>query len=187
MGNVGPVSLLGQYVDVDNTLDSYNLKADVSVDMIKAGVEYSETDADANSNEYQTLKAYVSAKAGIVSGTLTYASTGDNGAGSLHAVANNAGAIETPAEYLLWQLGSYNKVDLDLFAIDATVALTDKISLRAAYADAEYGATDIEASETLGQIGYKVSKNLNTYFRYSVMEDNNVDTNRGRIEVKYTF
>ncbi|MGA1932171.1 major outer membrane protein [Arcobacter sp. YIC-464] len=185
MGNVGPVSLLGQYVDVDNTMKVYNVKADASLGMVKTGVEYSEKELDtgaATDDERSTFKAYVAGNVGIVSASLAYAATGDNGSGSIDEAA------ETPAEFLLWQMGSAGVSDLSAFAVDATVTLTDKISVRAAYADGEHGTADTDISETLGQINYKVAKNLNTYIRYSELEEQGAqDKQRGRIEVKYTF
>jgi len=43
-------------------------------------------------------------------------------------------------------------------------------------------------NEILGQVSYKMSKNLNTYFRYSELDMNTAnDATRGRIEVKYSF
>jgi hypothetical protein len=179
MGTVGPVSLLGQYVDVDEVTAAYNLKADASVGPAMVGVEYSENDNDANSNELSTAKAYASAKLGMVSAKLAYAKTGDNGSGSLDTAA------ETPAELLLWQLGTAGQADMDMILVDGSIAVTPAISLRAAYADAEIGNTDV--AETLGQISYKMSKNLNTYVRYSNYDNGTSDVQRGRLEVKYTF
>lgn len=191
MGNVGPVSLLGQYVDVDDVLKSYNLKADATIEMIKAGLEYSETEMEtgANKDDRSTFKAYITGNIGIVTATAAYVSTGDNGSGSIHANATNSNdeAIETPSEFLLWQMGSAAVAELDAFALDATVKVTDKLSLRAAYADGEHGAADEDITETLGQISYKISNNLNTYVRYSEYEIGNTESTRGRVEVKYTF
>ena len=184
MGNVGPVSLLGQYVDVADTMKVYNVKADASLGMVKTGVEYSEKELDtgaATDDDRSTFKAYVAGNVGIVSASLAYAATGDNGSGTIDEAA------ETPAEFLLWQMGSAGVSELSAFAVDATVTLTDKISVRAAYADGEHGAADTDINETLGQINYKVAKNLNTYIRYSELENGIVESNRGRIEVKYSF
>jgi len=190
MGTLGPVSLLGQYVDIDQVATGYNLKADASVGPAMVGVEYSEVEHDtkltgyvaATKDDRSTLKAYASAKVGIVSGKFTYAKTGDNGSGQLDA------STETPSEYLLWQLGTSGMADMDLYAIDASVAVTPTISLRAAYADAEVG--NVDHSELLGQVSYKMSKNLNTYVRASSY-DNGVaatdDSERVRLEVQYTF
>ncbi|MAD41492.1 MAG: hypothetical protein CL623_03770 [Arcobacter sp.] len=205
MGNVGPVSVLAQYASVLDTMDSYNIKADANFDMVKAGVEFTASDLDENakntintvngttygSDDRSTLKAYVSGNVGIVSASLTYAKTGDNGSGSIDSQLTQEG-LETPAEYLLWNLGTSNNADMDLYAIDASVAITPKLSLRAAYAAGEIGnlaGNDVE--EVLGQISYKVSKNLNTYVRYAEFDtsstsDNN-DGQRGRVEIKYTF
>ena len=191
MGTVGPVSLLAQYVDLKDTANSYNLKADVKAGPVMVGAEYSETDMDANNDELTTLKAYVSGKMDIVSAKLTYAATGNNGSGSLHTAGDSsyANTAEVPAEFLLWQVGSAQKDDLNLWAADVSVAVTPAITLRAAYADGEYkvGTVDTDITETLGQISYKVSKNLSTYVRYSVKEDGAVDTNRGRVEARYSF
>jgi hypothetical protein len=192
-GKAGPVSLSAQYIDLADIADSYTVKADVTVDMVTAGVEYSETDEEGNSDENDTLKLYVSAKMDALSGKLTLASTGDDGSGSIHAQKTYAAAVEAGAEFLLWQIGSATKADLDLVAIDLGYAINSQLSLRAAYADGDYLASSVrtDITETLGQVNYKFAKNLNSYFRISQLETEDATTNtdktRGRIEVKYTF
>ncbi len=191
MGNLGPVSLLAQFTDVEDVLEAYNLKADASVEMIRLGAEYTslELDSGANNDERTTTKAYIAAKAGIVNATASYAKTGDNGSGSIDNQTQTE--TETPAEYLLWNLGTASNADMDLYAIDASVALTDKISLRAAYAAGEIGnGSNNDVYEALGQVSYKVSKNLNTYVRYAEFDNSaTADTadQRVRVEAKYTF
>merc|ERR1711879_681099 len=142
MGSVGPVSLLGQYADVEDIGDAYNLKADANIGPVTAGLEYTEFEADkalglgTASDDRSTFKAYVSGKMDIVSAKLTYAKTGDNGSGSIDNQLLKD-STETPAEFLLWNLHTAQQKKMDLFAIDASVAVTDKISLRAAYAAGE--------------------------------------------------
>lgn len=192
MGSVGPVSLLGQYADVDDIGDAYNLKADATFGPVTAGLEYAETDLDGNSDDLETFKAYVSGSIDIVSAKLSYAKTGDQGSGSLEANTDGyAAAAEAASESLLWQLGSATKAELDVWAIDASVAVTDAITLRAAYADGDYvDGTKEDVTEVLGQVSYKMSSNLNTYVRYSVLDDDHDGTGsqeRGRIEVRYSF
>lgn len=196
MGNVGPVSLLGQYATVTDILDAYNVKADASVGPAKLGVEYTESELDskvantlgltATKDDRSTLKAYASAKMGIFSAKLVYAETGKNGSGSIdnQTTANT----ETPSELLLWNIGTANRADADMILVDASAAVTSKISLRAAHLTGEQGnGANNEIKETLGQISYKVAKNLNTYIRYSDVEDQGTDYTRGRVEVKYSF
>lgn len=193
MGTVGPVSLLGQYADVNDTLDAYNLKADASIEMVKVGAEYTEVELDAASAlEFSTAKAYASAKVGIVSGKVSYAKTGDDGSGSMDSFAGSSAtsgfSTETPSEFLLWNVGTAGRADFDMVAVDASVAITPKISLRAAYVAGEQGnGTNNDVTEALGQISYKVSKNLNTYIRYADVEDQGSDYTRGRVEARYTF
>ena len=180
MGSAGPVSLSAQYVDANEVADSYNIKADTKVGPAKVGVEYSETDFDANNNEQSTFTAYASGSAGPVSAKLTYAKTGDQGSGSILQEA------EAASEFLLWQLGSANKADFDVVALDATYKVSDKVALRVAFADGEEGSTD--NTEILGQISYKMSKNLTTYVRYSELEIGNADAQtRARVEARYSF
>jgi hypothetical protein len=189
MGTLGPVSLLAQYADVSDTLDTYNLKADASIEMVKVGAEYTETGVDGSSNDYATTKAYVGAKVGIVSATLSYAKTADQGSGSLHSVAGGAAAgLETPAEALLWNIGTSGRADYDAFTIDASVAVTPAISLRAAYLDGEQGTgANTDVKEALGQISYQVAKNLSTYVRFADVEDQGNEYTRGRVEARYSF
>ncbi|WP_122893566.1 porin [Arcobacter peruensis] len=188
MGTVGPVSLLGQYADVADTLNTYNLKADVAFQMVKVGAEYTESDVDGSSAELSTAKAYVSGKVGIVSAKLSYAKTGSQGSGSLHSVAGGAAAgLETPAEALLWNIGTSARAGYEAYTIDASVAVTPKISLRAAYSAGEQGPTDLDVTEALGQISYKVAKNLTTYVRFADVEDQGDEYTRGRVEARYSF
>jgi len=198
MGSVGPVSLLGQYADVEDIGDAYNLKADANIGPVTAGLEYTEFEADkalglgTASDDRSTFKAYVSGKMDIVSAKLTYAKTGDNGSGSIDNQLLKD-STETPAEFLLWNLHTAQQKKMDLFAIDASVAVTDKISLRAAYAAGEIDdgtAAGNDVEEILGQISYKMSSNLTTYVRYAeydMSSVNDTDMQRGRIEVKYSF
>jgi len=197
MGSIDAISYSAQYADLDKVGDAFNIKADVNLGAVSIGAEYTEKDYDnefvdafiapavnTENLEFSTFKAYASTKIENLSLKGTYATTGDDGSGSIDE------GVETPAEFLLWQLGSAGKADMDVFAIDASYPLTDKISLRAAYADGDYDndgtATDI--TETLGQVTYKMSKNLTTYVRYSEYEVGNAkEVSRGRLEVAYKF
>jgi hypothetical protein len=183
MGTFGPVSLGAQYADVIDYGTTYNVTADASIAMVKVGAEYTESERDANSSDdYSTTKAYISGNVGIVSAKLSYAKTGDQGSGSV------AQELEAASEALLWNVGTSARADYDAFTIDASVAVTPAISLRAAYSAGEQGTgTNTDVKETLGQISYKVAKNLNTYVRYADVEDQGVEYTRGRIEATYSF
>ena len=183
-GKAGPVSLSAQYADLPDVMDAYNLKADAKVGPVMVGVEYTEKDEDAVANDdSDTLKVYASGKFDALSAKVIYVSTGDTGSGSIDEGA------ETASEYLLWQLQSEDYNDLAVFGVDATYAINSKLSLRAAYTGGDYknGTVTTDISETLGQINYKVAKNLNTYFRLSQLENDisgaEVETTFGRIEV----
>ncbi len=194
MGSVGPVSLFGQYVNVQDALDAYNLKADAKVGPVMLGLEWADLELDdelasTNQDDRSTFKAYVSGSMDIVSAKLTYAQTGDNGSGSIdNQFQTNT---ETASEFLLWNLGTATNPDMDVWALDVSVAVTDKISLRAAYADGEIGdASGNDVEEILGQVSYKMSSNLDTYIRYSQFDNSgtsDVDTERARVEVRYSF
>lgn len=184
MGSVGPVSLVAQYADLPDLLNTYNLKADAKLGVVKTGIEFTskELESGTNKDDRETLKAYVSAKAGIFSGKLTYAKTGDNGSGSIDE------KVTTPAEFILWNVSTAKRADFDVIAIDLSAKVADKVTLRVAHAAGEQGnGSNNDVKETLGQISYKVAKNLKTYFRYATVEDGTSEYNRGRIEVKYTF
>lgn len=183
MGTVGPVSLSAQVVDAEEFVSAYNIKADVKAGPAMVGLEYADSDFDADaagSDEKSTLKAYISGTAGPVSAKLTYAKTGEDGSGSVDQ------EVEAASEYLLWQMGTAGNADLDLIALDASYKVTDKVSLRVAFADGE--AVNTDHTEVLGQVSYKMSKNLNTYVRYSSYDVGTAESvTRGRVEVKYSF
>ncbi len=177
-GSVGPVALDAQYVTATDYASHFNVAASASVGPVAVSLGYAKTDEDANDDDLSTLKASISGSAGIVSAKASYVQTGDNGQGSLH------GGSGAGTEFELWQFNSAN-AEMSGFAIDASVAATDKVSVRLAYAAGEYGTADV--SELVGQVSYKVSSNLNTYLRVNELDTAGTKTNLGRIEVKYSF
>ncbi len=183
---VGPVSLSAQFSDIADISNAYNLKADATVAMITSGIEYSKRSEDGNSNKDSTLKLYASTKLDAISGKLTYAATGKNGSGSLDS------GVEAGSEFILFQAYSAGKADFSAIALDLGYAIDSQLSLRAAYADGDYkvGTVKTDLTETLGQVNYKIAKNLNSFFRlsnYETKAGTKSEKTRGRVEVKYTF
>jgi len=181
MGNVGPVSLLGQYATLPDVMDAYNVKADAKIGMVNVGAEYTSKDLEGSSLEYSTAKLSAAAKMDALSASLLYVETGKNGSGSIDETNDAA------AETILWYSGSGKKADLSAFKIDASYALNSKTSLRAAYLGGDYGTASTDLKETVVQVSYKAASNLNTYLRLGQFEDGATEQDAGRVEVKYTF
>ena len=185
---LGSVVLSTQYADVVDLLSVFTVKADATVGPVKVGVEHISKDKDNTANnDFATTKAYISGSVDALSAKLTYVTTGKNGSGSFDD-------DEADSEYTLWNAASGGKADLSAAVVDLSYAISDKVSVRVAYLDGDYVASSVkrDISETLGQISYKMSSNLNTYFRIAQYEEDlatgsDTEKTRGRIEVKYSF
>ena len=177
-GTAGPISLSAQYADVADFASAFNVKADTKAGPVSMSLEYTEKDLDANNTENSTLKASASAKVGIVSGSLAFAKTGKDGAGAIQ------GANDAASEMALWQLGTATAGlnDTEFIKVNASVAITNSVSLSAGYMDAD------TQKETIGSISYKMAKNLSGVVIYSEHDTGAADTvDRVRVQAKYSF
>jgi hypothetical protein len=188
-GKVGPLSLAAQFADVADTATTLNATIGAKVGMVNLFAEHTKTNWDdaetAGLDDASLLKLQASAKIDALSIKGTFLKTGDDNSAT-NSSSLDSGS-EAKSEYLLWLFNTTSKADLNAYTVDATYSLNDKVSFRAGFADGEYTTANTEITEKLGQINYKVAKNLNTYFRLSELEDGTTDKTMGRIEVKYTF
>ncbi|WP_072679833.1 porin [Arcobacter sp. LA11] len=182
MGSFGPVKAEGWYMDADDTLDSYFLKASGKIGPVNAYVQYQETDLDGVSGEdIELLKAGVSAKMGMFNAAFAYAKTGDDGSGILNAVSTNSA--------IGYSVSLHKADNSDAIFVDLGAQVSDKLHVGLNYdkvSDDDADEAD-DHEEAFIQLTYKHAKNLSAYIRYADGEDAELDYNRGRLQVEYKF
>ena len=186
-----PVTLDAWYLDLSDTFDTYTVgaKSDLDLSGVKLGLDarYASLDADELDTDNNIAKFVVTAKAGIVNAKVAYAMTDEEG---------GVTGLDSDAITVLkgWNLNTLAKADADYWQAVAGVDILSNLNLSANYGNLQYvsGTSDMEEEEVYGQLTYKMSKNLNTYLRYGNFQEKvdsvkDVDQNRGRIQVAYTF
>ena len=207
-GDLDFVKLEAWYLGLQNTLDSYALAATSKLDLAenaKLGLEARYVDLELDKAVYGTNKKgaensmfrfAVDGKFGIVNARLAYTKTGKNG--GLTATDNDAKNTS-----LGWAITSNGKADANYYQAALGVDILDNLNFTLHYGQLK--SKDVTTTlianldnrkekEVYGQLTYKMSKNLNTYVRYGNYERKtlstgvkDVDQNRGRIQVAYTF
>jgi hypothetical protein len=197
LGAMGPVSFDAWYANVSDTLDAVSVGVKAKIEMITIDARYSELDMeDAYTNvvgagaydSKSTLgKIVASAAFGPVSVVAGYGVSGEDNGKLLNRIAidrDNDSAVD----FKVWQASLGQLSDADAYLIGAGFKATDAISIDAKYLVVNFGAADTDATETLVGATYKMSKNFSTHARYSVYAvDGSEDSNKGRLELKYTF
>lgn len=205
LADLSPVKLEAWYLDMADIFDTYTLVASADFALSsdsKVGVEaryvsltLDDTIARAagvdKDNEMYRLQ--VTGNVGIVNAKVGYTATGkDGGLTALDQDAQNA--------TLGWGLTSNGIADADHWQGVLGVNILDNLNLSANYGKLK-GRSDVtinnsdrdyKAEELYGQLTYKMSKNLNTYLRYGTLEEKiagqkDLDQDRGRLQVEYTF
>jgi Campylobacter major outer membrane protein len=205
----GPVTVDAWFLNLQDTFSTYTLggKSEFKVGATTLGLDarYAALQLDDryfgnttlgsdNEDLHKIIKLAVTAKAGIVSGKVAYAATGNDG---------GITALDSDATTALkgWSLHTLNKTDAEYLQLVAAVDILSNLNLSANYGNLQSGAEDasgVEEEELYAQLTYKMSKNLSTYVRFGtytseatakntgLVTENNDDT-RGRLQVAYTF
>ena len=196
IANVGPVTLNGWYLDMEDIFDTYTLgaKASFDLDAVKLGadVSYTSLDRDDVATDNNAIKVILTAKAGIVDGKYVYVGTDKEG--GITAVDRDAAT-----SFITWNIWTNNKTDADLHHLSVGVQALDTVHVSANFTTMDYNsgaigsAADDSQEELYAQVVYNMSKNLSTYVRFGTYEEetNNVKTTeqdyRGRLQVQYSF
>lgn len=200
-GDLDFVKLEAWYLGAQDTLNSYTLAATSNIDLAenaKIGLEarYVNLKLDSELNPVLTsderknsmFRFAVDGKFSIVNARLAYTKTGKHG-------GVTATDVDAKNASLGWALNSLEQ-DANYYQAALGADILDNLNFTVHYGnlktDYNNSAVETKANEVYGQLTYKMSKNLSTYLRYGTYEskDNGVkdiDENRGRIQVAYTF
>ena len=192
IGSMGPVSAQVWYVTIQDVVDGqFFVQADGKFAMVNVTGQFINTKIDDrlvpaaatdDSGNYYALK--VGADFAPVTVNVGYTKNDDKQ--GHYSVAGADSAVIHPG----WRLGYEidNVADAESYFADVT-ATFGKYSVMVAYANAEVPGKDYD--EIQAKVGYQVSKNLNTYVRYSTMDIDNgttsIDSDYLRFEANYSF
>lgn len=159
-----------------------------------AGVNFDarhSTKTEATKKDSGLTKLVASTKVGPVSLVAGYAVTPKDNVNVTIDTDNDA-----KVGFRLWQASTEKLNDSKAYLVGASMDLMDNVNLDVKYvkADATKSTTeDVEVTELLIGATYKMSKNFGVHARYSMMDTKysarTVDekSNKGRLELKYTF
>lgn len=138
----------------------------------------------------------VNGKVGIVNAKVVYVNTDKKG-GLIALDQDSKNAT------LGWAITSNGVANADYWQAALGADILDNLNFTVNYGNLKakdtnranaLAITDVKAQEVYGQLTYKMSKNLSTYLRYGTYEQKvestgakEIDQNRGRIQVAYTF
>lgn len=172
------------YLDVQDTGDTYFLAANTSFDLggVKLGLDgkYTSLDLDSDNKDYGNWELGVTAKMGMFNAGIAYAENLDDGDAIFNSVAKN-GQIGYSVNL------NNSGGDAEMLMVDLGMQVTPELHVGLNYDEVDAVADADDHEEAFVQVTYKMSKNLMTYVRFADGEENNVDYNRGRLQVQYSF
>ena len=133
-------------------------------------------------SDSKLTKLVASTKVGPVSVVAGYAVTPAGNVNSTIDTDNDA-----KSGFRLWQASIENLADTKAYLVGAGMDVMPNVNIDVKYVNAEVGSSTT-VTEALYGATYKMSKNFGVHARYSVMtKTNTADSNKGRLELKYTF
>ncbi len=195
MGNLGPVSLDGWYLDRQDVYDTYTVgaKANFEVDEFKfaIGARHTALEEENSKTDNSLTKIEAGMKFGIFGMNLGYGWTDEEG--GLAAEDNDA-----LTGFQGWILDLNKVADASLLKISADAQVLPSLNISLNYNELEKDATDTKDTELYLQATYQMSKNFGGYIRFGKAEfekdyvshsgktkDN--DGTIGRLQVQYSF
>ncbi|WP_418186330.1 major outer membrane protein [Aliarcobacter lanthieri] len=205
-GDLDFVKLEAWYAGMQDTFNSYTLAATGDVELAenaKLGLEarYVTLTLDdkvvGNGEDKNAMfRVGVNGKVGIVNAKVVYVNTDKKG-GLIALDQDSKNAT------LGWAITSNGVANADYWQAALGADILDNLNFTVNYGNLKakdtnranaLAITNVKAQEVYGQLTYKMSKNLSTYLRYGTYEQKvestgakQIDQNRGRIQVAYTF
>ncbi|PWE20959.1 hypothetical protein DF188_07205 [Aliarcobacter skirrowii] len=198
-GDLDFVKLEAWYLGVQDTLNSYTLAATGNIELApeaKLGLEAryvnlkldNDTGITGDDRKNDMFRLAVNGKVSIVNARVAYTQTGKHG-------GQTATDQDAKNASLGWAINSFVE-DASYWQAALGADILDNLNFTVHYGNlkSDKNAGDTKEEEVYGQLTYKMSKNLSTYVRYGNYTeetrstgDKNIDQNRGRIQVAYTF
>ncbi|WP_428026301.1 major outer membrane protein [Arcobacter sp.] len=196
MGNVGPVSLDGWYLRLDEKNDNtddgakaYTLGVSGKVNVVSFYARYSALNSDINGIDTGKLfKLGAKAKIGIVGFGVDYGMTNDvNGTAT---GVNITGDSDADVGFQGWGVDLANRDDAQMYKLNVNVDVTSNINLSVNYNDLSVdSAANSDENEWVFQATHKVAKNFSYYVRLGQVDKDSLTDkgSRGRLNIVYSF
>ncbi len=100
---------------------------------------------------------------------------------------------DAQTDFRCWQASAGALSDASAILVGAAMDIAPNLNLDAKYLTVDYGTGSQAATESLATLTYKMSKNFSVTGRYSMYEvkgttgATSLDSDMGRLELKYTF
>ena len=186
MAKFAGVNLEAWYLDVADAADSYFLGANYSFNAgdVKIGLDGKYTAADLDNDspdaDLGNWEVGITAKMGMFNAGVAYAESEKDGDAIFNSVAKNG--------QIGYSVNLNNGVESDMIMVDLGAQVTPELHIGLNYDEVDQkSANTNDHEEAFVQVTYKMSKNFTTYVRLADGEENNVDYNRGRLQVQYSF
>ena len=179
IGKFGAVNAQAWYATVNNTdVTATAILASAKVGPVTVAAHTAEVD-NGTSADISNTQLAVSGKAGNISYTAAYATTG-TASGDVTVDGDTDSKLIFAGEILSTKTG-----DLDAMVLSVGAKVSDAVNVGLLHITGETGSTDVD--ETKLSVGYKMSKNFGASAWYSTGAVGATDHAKSRIEVKYTF
>jgi len=184
LGSTAGVSYDAWYLDLDNVFKTFTIGAKAKMDMITAELRYASLDLEGSDADNSIIIAKVGAKMDAMSAYLQLGLTNEEG--GLTALDADAKTTMTG-----WNTNVHNKADATYVRVGAGMDVMSGLNVSLNYANLDYAA-DTTETELFTQITHKMGKNLSTYVRLGVFDqevgsDTTIDATAGRLQVEYKF
>jgi len=188
LGSVDAVSFDAWYLDMDEVFSTYTVGVKATIDMFTAELRYASLDLDdvidPADTDNNALMLKLGAKMDAFNAYLQYGITDKEG--GLTALDSDAKTTMTG-----WNTNLHNKADADYLRVGGGMDVMSGLNVSLNYANLDYAA-DTTETELFTQITHKMGKNLVTYIRYGMYDQevgsvDTVDATVGRLQVEYKF
>ncbi len=180
LGSFQGVSAQAWLGEVRGLAQAYSVSAEGTVGPVSLGLGYAgkKTDTKADGDKFSTLKVTAGAKVSMFDVHAGYAKAGKDGTGEL-ANGNDAKVNDFGGQ----QVDITGFADGNVWNVGASVSPLAGVTVGLDYYAGKAG--DVEGKETLFTAAYSMSKNFKVSGFYS--NESESETNKGRLELKYTF
>jgi len=189
LGNISGVSFDAWHVNVDTVATAQSVGAKTSIAGITLDARTSVKNPDSAATETSRLsKLVASTKVGPVSLLAGYAKT-SKGTNDVSV----DGDKDTQAGFVVWQANAAKLSDASAYLVGASMEVMPAVTADVKYVTVDFGTGSESATETLVGLTYAMSKNFSLHTRYSMYDvksttgSKTTDSDKGRLELKYTF
>ncbi len=187
MGSFGPVNASLWYGKVKDVADAFSVAVDGTVGPVTLDGRFSKKDIDDISNDNKVIKIGAEATFGMATANLAFVKTGDDN-GKYGGAALDGETDAAANDFQLEQRDVASEMDDATGGkIGVSVSPVEKVDVGVDFLYVKYGSNDVKYKEGVVSASYMMSKNFKISSFYSKASDDGDKTDKGRLELKYSF